>query len=95
MALIQRFNEFVYHEHVQKNQMPAMLADFEDGKLKWLLPTSATTITPHCRWIKPHIGDFYKVEFLYASASSMRPIVKVCQAKANVTEADFFCGNNE
>lgn len=90
VALIQRFNEFVYHEHVQKNQMPAMLADFEDGKLKWLLPTGATTITPHCRWIKPHIGDFYKVEFLYASASSMRPIVKVCQAKANVTEADFF-----
>lgn len=89
VALNHYFNEFVYHEHTLNSQMPAMLADFEEGKLKWLLPTGATTITPHCRWIKPHIGDFYKVEFLCASANSMRPIVKICQARANVVEADF------
>lgn len=90
VSLSQCYNEYVYPENIQKKQMPAMLADCEDGKLKWLLPTGATAVTSTCRWIKPHIGDFYKIEFQGTSGSNMRSLINVCQVKAPVTEADFL-----
>lgn len=90
VSLAQSFNEFVYPENLQKKQMPAMLADYEDGKLKWLLPTGSTAVTPPHRWIKPHIGDFYKVKFQGTSSDSMmRALIEVCQVKASVAEAEF------
>lgn len=90
VSLAQRFNEFVYHENLQKKQMPAMLSDYEDGKIKWLLPTGATAVTTPHRWIKPHIGDFYKVEFQGTSGASMRTLINVCQVKAATKATEFL-----
>lgn len=89
VSLIQSFNEFAYLEHTQKKQMPAMLAECEDGKIKWLLPTGTIATTNAYRWIKPHIGDFYKIEFQGTSGALMRALIDVCQVKASVTKADF------
>lgn len=89
VSLAQGFNEFVYPENTQKKKMPAMLAECEDGKLKWLLITGATAVTPTHRWIKPRIGDFYKVDFKGTSGSTMRTLIEVCQVKAPISKADF------
>lgn len=89
VSLAQYYNEYTYAENMRRKQMPAMLADCEDGKLKWLLPTGVTAVTTLYRWIKPHIGDFYKVEFQGTSGGTMRALIDVCQVKAPVVESEF------
>lgn len=89
VSLAQSFNEYVYPENMQRKQMPAMLADCEDGKIKWLLPTGATAVTTAYRWIKPHIGDFYKIEFQGTIGGSMRALINICQVKAPTKAEEF------
>lgn len=89
VSLAQGFNDFVYPENLQRKILPAMLAECEDGKLKWLLATGSTAVTSAYRWIKPRIGDFYKVEFQGTTGSAMRALIDVCQVKASISKADF------
>lgn len=90
VSLAQSYNEFIYAENCQRKRMPAMITDCEGNKIKWLLLTGSTSVTPTNRWIKPKVGDIYQVEFHEANGRNMKPIISVEKLKANITTEDFY-----
>lgn len=88
VSLAQSYNDFVYAENVQRKKLPAMIAEYEGNKIKWLLSTGSTCTTSTNRWIKPKTGDIYQVEFLLDTNGS-KPKINVGKVKADITEAEF------
>lgn len=90
VSLAQSYNEFIYAENCQRKRMPAMITDCEGNKIKWLLITGSTSVTPTNRWIKPKVGDIYQVEFQEANGRTLKPIISVEKLKANISTEDFY-----
>lgn len=90
VSLAQSYNEYIYTENCQRKKMPAMIADCEGNKIKWLLITGSTCTTPANRWIKPKVGDIYQVDFLEVSGKTMKPLINVEKLKANISPEDFY-----
>lgn len=90
VSLAQSYNEFIYAENCQRKRMPAMITDCEGNKIKWLLITGSTSVTPTNRWIKPKVGDIYQVEFQEANGRTMKPIISVEKLKANISTEEFY-----
>lgn len=90
VSLAQSYNEYIYTENCQRKKMPAMIADCEGNKIKWLLITGSTCTTPANRWIKPKVGDIYQVEFVEASGKTMKPVINVEKLKASISKEEFY-----
>lgn len=90
VSLLQAYNEYVYPESMRKKQMPAMITEYENLKIKWLLINGATTTTPYCRKIKPRVGDIYNVNFTGAEGSILKPTITLCLSKPKISSEEFF-----
>lgn len=90
VSLAQSYNEFIYAENVQRKTMPAMIAECEGNKIKWLLITGGTCITPGSRWIKPKIGDMYQVEFRNMDNRNSKPALSPSKVKADISKEEFY-----
>lgn len=89
VSLASRYNEFVYAENVKRKKIPAMIADCEGNKIKWLLITGATSTTPINRWIKPRVGDIYQVEFP-DNNTFLNNNINIGKVKADISVEAFY-----
>lgn len=94
VSLAQSYNEFVYSDNVQDEAIPAIITHCEDNKIKWLLITGTTCVTPYNRWIKPLKGSIYMVNFIGMDYQLMNARVNICKNKASISADEFYAKVN-
>ena len=90
VSLAQSYNEFIYADNVQLGKIPALVTSYEENKIKWLLMTGTTCVTPPNRWIKPQKGNIYLLDFISMDHQMMNARANVTKNKVFMPVEDFF-----
>ena len=90
VSLAQSYNEFIYADNIRLGKIPALVTSYEENKIKWLLMTGTTCVTPPNRWIKPQKGNIYLLDFICMDNQMMNAQANISKNKVFMPTEDFF-----